>query len=95
MTTFAEVKRIGSISARRQFASTEPFCELSVAFSRRRDHQSGPGQGRKSESFASFDGISLVLINDVHETPVLHFETKPFSVNVKDWSSQVGLYLSL
>jgi len=58
MTTFAEVKRIESISARRQFASTEPFCELSVAFSRRRDRQSGPWQGRKSESFASFDGIS-------------------------------------
>lgn len=39
---------------------------------------------------ATFEGISMVLINDVHETPMLHFEAKSFGVNVKDWSSQVS-----
>jgi vacuolar protein sorting-associated protein 13A/C len=40
---------------------------------------------------AEFDGFRLVLIGEAHEQPMLHLKTKPFRVNVQDWSADVGL----
>lgn len=35
---------------------------------------------------ASFDGFRLVLIGEGHEQPMMHLKTKPFLVNVQDWT---------
>ncbi|KIM32678.1 hypothetical protein M408DRAFT_326439 [Serendipita vermifera MAFF 305830] len=34
----------------------------------------------------SFDGFRLVLIGEGHEQPMIHLKTKPFVVNVQDWT---------
>ncbi|AET41679.1 membrane morphogenesis protein VPS13 Ecym_8410 [Eremothecium cymbalariae DBVPG len=36
-----------------------------------------------------FAGMRLVLIGDVHELPILDFNIKPFTIDAKDWSSNV------
>ncbi|OCH96150.1 vacuolar protein sorting-associated protein 13 [Obba rivulosa] len=41
----------------------------------------------KEQLRASFDGLRLVLIGDLHEQPLLHFKVKPFSAEAQDWSS--------
>ena len=38
----------------------------------------------------SFDGFRLILIGDLHEQPMLHLRIKPFIVETKDWSGEVG-----
>ncbi|KAH7883589.1 vacuolar protein sorting-associated protein 13 [Phlebopus sp. FC_14] len=38
---------------------------------------------------ASIDGFRLILIGDMHEQPMLHFNVKPFTVIAKDWSSEL------
>ena len=40
---------------------------------------------------AELDGFRLVLIGEAHEQPMLHLRTKPFRVNVQDWSADVSL----
>ncbi|KAG8799617.1 hypothetical protein FRC17_007079, partial [Serendipita sp. 399] len=35
---------------------------------------------------ASFDGFRFVLIGEGHEQPMVHLKTKPFQVNVQDWT---------
>ena len=44
---------------------------------------------------ATFEGLRVVLIGDVHEQPMLHLKIKPFNVNVRDWSSEVRCPASL
>jgi vacuolar protein sorting-associated protein 13A/C len=39
---------------------------------------------------ASVEGFRLVLIGDIHELPLVHFESKAFDVRVKDWSGEVN-----
>ncbi|EJD03959.1 vacuolar protein sorting-associated protein vps13 [Fomitiporia mediterranea MF3/22] len=41
------------------------------------------------EMEASFQGLRLVLIGDLHEAPVLHMTAKAFTVSVNDWSTQL------
>jgi hypothetical protein len=43
---------------------------------------------------ASFDGLRLILIGDLHEQPVMHLKIKPFIVGAKDWSGEVGYLCS-
>jgi len=38
---------------------------------------------------ATFEGLRVVLIGDVHEQPMLHLKIKPFNINVRDWSGDV------
>lgn len=38
---------------------------------------------------ATFEGLRVVLIGDVHEQPMLHLKVKPFNINVRDWSGDV------
>ncbi|VEU24436.1 DEKNAAC105592 [Brettanomyces naardenensis] len=38
---------------------------------------------------ASFGGVRLVLIGDVHELPVLDMEVKPLEVTAKNWSTDL------
>jgi len=44
---------------------------------------------------AEIDGFRLVLIGEAHEQPMLHLKTKPFRVNVQDWSADVSLLLNI
>lgn len=44
---------------------------------------------------ATFEGLRVVLIGDIHEQPMLHLKIKPFNVNVRDWSSEVRSPASL
>jgi len=44
---------------------------------------------------ATFEGLRVVLIGDIHEQPMLHLKIKPFKVNVRDWSSEVRSPASL
>ncbi|AGO11202.1 AaceriACL064Cp [[Ashbya] aceris (nom. inval.)] len=37
----------------------------------------------------NFAGMRLVLIGDVHELPILDFNVKPFTIDAKDWSSNI------
>ncbi|KAF9652010.1 vacuolar protein sorting-associated protein 13 [Thelephora ganbajun] len=43
----------------------------------------------KEQLKATFEGLSIVLIGDVHEQPMLHLKIKPFNVNVRDWSGDL------
>ncbi|KAI0047829.1 hypothetical protein FA95DRAFT_1589004 [Auriscalpium vulgare] len=43
----------------------------------------------KEQLKASFEGIRLILIGDLHEQPMLYLKVKPFSLNVKDWSGEL------
>lgn len=38
---------------------------------------------------ATFEGLRVVLIGDVHEQPMLHLKIKPFNITVRDWSGDV------
>lgn len=38
---------------------------------------------------ATFDGFRLILIGDIHEFPLLHLNTKMFTVTAADWSGEV------
>jgi hypothetical protein len=49
-----------------------------------------PKQRINPKLTASLDGFRLVLISDIHEQPALHMRVKPFKVNAKDWSGEVG-----
>lgn len=44
---------------------------------------------------ATFEGLRVVLIGDVHEQPMLHLKIKPFNVNIRDWSGDVRCPASL
>lgn len=44
---------------------------------------------------ATFEGLRVVLIGDIHEQPMLHLKIKPFNINVRDWSSDVRYPASL
>lgn len=39
---------------------------------------------------ATIEGFQLVLIGDLHELPLLHLHTKPFTATVNDWSGDVS-----
>ena len=43
---------------------------------------------------ARVGGFQLVLIGDTQDLPLVHLSTKPFSLNVNDWSSDVSNNLS-
>ncbi|KAG8855475.1 hypothetical protein FRC20_000760 [Serendipita sp. 405] len=44
---------------------------------------------------ASFDGFRLVLIGEGHEQPMMHLKTKPFQVNVQDWTGPMRVSTAL
>ncbi|ODQ79571.1 hypothetical protein BABINDRAFT_161957 [Babjeviella inositovora NRRL Y-12698] len=44
---------------------------------------------RGEELLASFAGLRLVVIGDVHELPVLDMNVKPFDVAVRNWSTNL------
>jgi vacuolar protein sorting-associated protein 13A/C len=45
---------------------------------------------RKAEELtASFEGMRVILIGDLHELPILDLSVKNFTVNAKDWSSNM------
>ena len=44
---------------------------------------------------ATFEGLRVILIGDVHEQPMLHLKIKPFNFNVRDWSGDVRYLASL
>lgn len=39
---------------------------------------------------ATFEGLRVVLIGDVHEQPMLHLKINPFNINVRDWTGSVS-----
>ena len=43
----------------------------------------------------TFEVLSVILIGDVHEQPVLQLKIKPFNFNVRDWSGDVRYPASL
>ncbi|KZS92954.1 vacuolar protein sorting-associated protein 13 [Sistotremastrum niveocremeum HHB9708] len=43
----------------------------------------------KEQLKATIDGFRLVLIGDLQELPILHLQTKPLEIVVKDWSGQM------
>lgn len=43
----------------------------------------------KEQLKASFDGLRLILIGDMHEQPMLYLKMKPFIVGAKDWSGSL------
>ena len=43
---------------------------------------------------ATFEGLRIVLIGDVHEQPMLHLKINPFNIAVRDWSSDVRYRLA-
>ncbi|AMD21022.1 HEL259Cp [Eremothecium sinecaudum] len=53
-------------------------------------YQPAPEVVLKAENMdISFAGMRLVLIGDVHELPILDFNIKPFTIDAKDWSSNI------
>jgi vacuolar protein sorting-associated protein 13A/C len=45
---------------------------------------------RKAEELtATFEGMRVILIGDLHELPILDLSVKNFTVNAKDWSSNM------
>ncbi|CDK24504.1 unnamed protein product [Kuraishia capsulata CBS 1993] len=44
---------------------------------------------------ASFEGLRLVLIGDVHELPVLDMEVKPFSATARNWSTDLEAHTNI
>ncbi|KAH6917385.1 vacuolar protein sorting-associated protein vps13 [Coprinopsis sp. MPI-PUGE-AT-0042] len=43
----------------------------------------------KEQLKASFDGLRLILIGDLHEQPMVYLKMKPFIVGAKDWSGSL------
>lgn len=43
---------------------------------------------------ATIDGFQLILIGDLHELPLLHLHTKPFTAEVHDWSGDLKFLTS-
>jgi hypothetical protein len=43
---------------------------------------------------ASIEGFRLVLIGDIHELPLVHFESKAFELSAKDWTGEVSIPLT-
>lgn len=48
----------------------------------------------REELRATFDGLRLVLIGDLHELPMIDMNIDQFTVNIKDWSSEVKIHHS-
>ncbi|KAI0321342.1 hypothetical protein OF83DRAFT_1274656 [Amylostereum chailletii] len=44
---------------------------------------------------ASFDGLKLILIGDLHEQPMLHLQMKSFRIEAKDWSGELDATTTL
>jgi vacuolar protein sorting-associated protein 13A/C len=43
---------------------------------------------------ASIEGFRLVLIGDIHELPLVHFESKAFELSAMDWTGEVSIPLT-
>jgi vacuolar protein sorting-associated protein 13A/C len=49
---------------------------------------------KREELTAEFDGITVILIGDLHELPLLDWSVKKFPVHVRDWSAAMTADLS-
>lgn len=44
---------------------------------------------------AIFEGFQVVLIEDLHELPLIHFYTKKFNIELFDWSSEMKMQTAI
>ena len=44
---------------------------------------------------AIFEGFQIVLIEDLHELPLIHLASKKFTIDAWDWSSEMKLQTAI
>lgn len=49
----------------------------------------------KENLSAIFEGFQVVLIEDLHELPLIHLHTKKFNIEVFDWSSEMKMQTAI
>jgi len=54
-----------------------------------------PPMRKAEELTATFEGMRVILIGDLHELPILDLSVKNFTVNAKDWSNNMKAETSI
>ncbi|KAL2709555.1 Vacuolar protein sorting-associated protein [Kluyveromyces marxianus] len=65
------------------------FSELSNAIQRNSVHKSTKIIAKAEKLHLDFAGMRIVLIGDIHELPIADFNVNSFSVDAKDWSTNI------
>jgi vacuolar protein sorting-associated protein 13A/C len=70
--------------------SKKPATVPANRLQREASHGSEKPAVRKAEELtATFEGMRVILIGDLHELPILDLSVKNFTINAKDWSSNM------